>query len=81
MRVEDVNDNPESWNEFTTVVFPNQEFSEYAQDAQVTRVSGGTEPVSRIINPVTLLMFTYGVIFGIPAAVGVFVLLFKKGVI
>lgn len=79
MRVEDVGDNPESWSEFTTIVYPNPESSSYDQDAEVTKISGGTEPVSRIVNPLTLVTFTYAIIFGIPAAVGVIVILYKKG--
>jgi hypothetical protein len=81
MRVEDVGDNPGSWSEFTAIVYPNPESSAYTQDAEVTKVSGGTEPVSRLINPLTLVTFTYVVIFGIPAAVGVIIVLFKKGII
>ncbi len=81
MRVENVGDNPESWSEFTTIVYPNPEStsSDYGQNAEVTKVSGGTQPASRLINPVTLVTFTYAVIFGIPAAVGVIIFLFKKG--
>lgn len=80
MRVEDVGDNSESWSEFTTIVYPNPESpSDYGQNAEVTKVSGGTQPASRLINPLTLVTFTYAVIFGIPAAVGVIIFLYKKG--
>jgi plastocyanin len=79
MRVEAVDDNPESWSEFSTIVYPNPESTDYGQGAEVTRVSGGTQPVSRVINPLTLVIFTYGVIFGIPAAVGAVIVLYKKG--
>ena len=81
MRVEGVGDEPGAWSEFTTIVYPDPESSDYGQNAEVTKVSGGTEPASRLVNPLTLVTFTYAIIFGIPAAVGVMILLFKKGVI
>jgi hypothetical protein len=80
MRVEDVGDNPESWSEFTAIVYPNPESPDYGQDAGVTKV-GGTQPVSRFINPLTLVIFTYAIIFGLPAVVGVVIFLYKKGII
>lgn len=82
MRVENVDSNSESWSEFTTVVYPNPESTAtdyYGQNAEAIKLSGGTEPASRLINPLTLVTFTYAVIFGIPAAVGIVILLFKKG--
>lgn len=81
MRVENVGDNPESWSEFTTVIYPNPESPSdyYGQNAEVTKLSGGTQPSSRLINPLTLVTFTYVVIFSILAAVGIVIFLFKKG--
>ena len=81
LRIEKIGGGPESWSEFTTVVYPDPESSAYSQDAEITKVSGGTPPTSRLINPLTLVTFTYAVIFGIPAAVGVVIVLFKKGII
>ncbi len=81
MRVGAVGDDPEAWSEFSTIVYPSPESTDYGQDAEVTRVSGGTQPVSRLINPLTLVIFTYAVIFGLPAAIGAVVVLYKKGII
>lgn len=79
MRVERVGDKPDAWSEFTTIVYPSSESTSFSQDAGITKVSGGTQPASRLINPLTLVTFTYAVIFGIPAAVGIVIFLFKKG--
>lgn len=72
-------DKPGAWSEFTTIVYPNAESSGYGQEADATKISGGTQPASRLINPLTLVTFAYAVIFGLPAAVGVVIFLFKKG--
>jgi plastocyanin len=82
IRIENVGDYKEAYSEFGTIVYPNPDISSAtANGTDVTRVSGGTEPVSRILNPLTLVWITYGVIFGIPAAIGIFIVLFKKGII
>jgi plastocyanin len=86
IRIENVGDNKEAYTEFGTIVYPNPDIassslSDAANGTDITRVSGGTEPVSRILNPLTLVWITYGVIFGMPAAVGIFIVLFKKGII
>ena len=82
IKIENVgNNNKEAFSEFSTIVYPNPDTSSSvsANGTDITRVSGGTEPVSRILNPLTLVWMTYGVIFGIPVAVGI--VLFKKGII
>lgn len=84
LRVEKVGDKPGAWSQFTTFVYPDPEASPSSgvdnnKSAEVTKISGGTPPASRLINPVTLVTFTYGVIFGIPAAAGIVILLYKKG--
>lgn len=79
IRIEDVAGNPEADTEFSTIVYPNPSGGGSSNTEAATRVSGGTEPVSRIINPLTLVWFTYGVIFALPAAAAAVVILFKKG--
>lgn len=85
IKIENVgnNNNQEAFSEFSTIVYPNPDItsSANANGTDITRVSGGTEPVSRILNPLTLVWMTYGIIVGIPAAVGIFIVLFKKGII
>jgi plastocyanin len=84
IKIENVGDEKQAFSEFSTIVYPNPDTSLSsisANGTDITRVSGGTEPVSRILNPLTLVWITYGVIFGIPAAIGIFVVLFKRGII
>lgn len=82
IRIENVGDNKESFSEFNTIVYPNPDTSISAgEGADITRVSGGTEPVSRILNPLTLVWITYGVIISLPVALGVFLFMYKKGII
>jgi len=82
IRIENVGDGKESYSEFNTLVYPNPNASSTSNStSDITRISGGTQPVSRIINPLTLVWVAYGVIIGIPAAVGALVILFKKGII
>ena len=69
-------------SKFNTIVYPNssQEPDNGGGTSDVaTRVSGGTEPVSRFINPLTLVGFTYGIIFSLPAAAAAVIILYKKG--
>lgn len=82
IRIENVGDNKDSYTEFNTIVYANPDTSAVTGNGtDITRVSGGTEPVSRILNPLTLVWITYGVIFSLPAALGVFIVLYKKGII
>lgn len=59
------------------MVYPNRELP--SSDYGLTRVEGGSQPVSRIISPLTLVWMTYAVIFSLPAVAGAIVLLCKKG--
>jgi plastocyanin len=82
IRVENVAGKPESYSEFNTIVYPNpsaEPIYDTANTEAATRVSGGTEPVSRFINPLTLVWFTYIIIFSLPAAVAGVIILYKKG--
>jgi hypothetical protein len=84
IKIENVGNDKEAFSEFSTIVYPNPDTSSSSvsdNGTGITRVSGGTEPVSRVLNPLTLVWITYGVIIGIPAAVGIFIVLFKKGII
>jgi plastocyanin len=81
IRIEDVAGDPDADTEFSTIVYPNpsgQPSGSNSTEAAM-RVSGGTEPVSRLINPLTLVWFTYGVIFALPAGAAAVIILFKKG--
>lgn len=86
IRIESVNGDPSSYSEFSTMVYPDPSGAANSGTAAAvvgpdgaTRVAGGTEPVSRIINPVTLVWFTYGIIFSLPAAAAAVIILYKKG--
>lgn len=78
IRIENVGDFKGEHSEFGTIVYPNPEGG--AEGAGLTRINeGGSQPVSRVINPLTLVWFTYAVIFSLPAAAAVVVILYKKG--
>jgi plastocyanin len=90
VRIENIGgDDKNAFGEFSTIVYPNPNISASTAAAitaannteGITRVSGGTEPVSRILNPLTLVWITYGVIIGLPIAAGVGIILYKKGII
>ena len=77
MRIENIGDFKEAYSEFSTVVYPNPE--SVVEGDGLTRLEGGSPPVSRIINPLTLVWVTYAVIFSLPAAAATIVILYKKG--
>lgn len=77
IRIENVGDHKEEYSTFSTIVYANPE-SDSSSDG-LTRLEGGSQPVSRIINPLTLVWFTYAVIFSLPAAAAAVVILYKKG--
>ena len=77
IRIESVGDFEGEYSEFGTIVYPNSEAS--TEGTGLTRVEGGSQPVSRVINPLTLVWITYGVIFSLPAAAAVIIILYKKG--
>jgi capsular polysaccharide biosynthesis protein len=62
-----------------------EESKESTQEASSTTntgvISGQSSPSSRLISPLTLVYIIYAIIAGIPAAVAVIVILFRKGVI
>lgn len=76
VRIENVGDFEGEYSEFSTIVYPDPEGSE---GDGLKRVEGGSPPVSRLINPLTLVWFTYVVIFSLPAAAAAIVILYKKG--
>ncbi len=90
IRIANVGDSKESYSEFTTTVYPNANATSSSgggvgrgadNNSTVTRLEGGSQPVSRLINSLTLVYFTYGVIFALPAAAATVIVLYKKGVI
>lgn len=78
IRIENVGGSPDSYSEFSTTVYQNQQVSSTG-DHGVKRIEGGTQPVSRLINPLTMVWFTYAVIFSLPAGLAAMVILYKKG--
>ena len=86
IRIENVGDTS-AYTQFSTLVYDNPEESkETIQESASTTttgiISGGqSSPFSRLISPLTLVYITYAIIAGIPAAVAVIVILFRKGVI
>ena len=84
IRIEGVGDTP-AYSQFSALVYDNPEKSEEStQKASTTNtgvISGESSPLSRLISPLTLVYITYAIIAGIPAAVAVVVILFRKGVI
>jgi len=81
IRIENVGGDSNSNTEFSTIVYPNPAGGSdgtSAAGADAIRV-GGTQPASRLLNPLTLVWLTYGIIFSLPAAAAVIVILFKKG--
>lgn len=83
IRIENVGDNKEAYSEFSTIVYPNPDASVAAtgNGTDITRVSGGTEPASRFLSPLTLVWITYGVIISLPIALGAYIIMYKKGII
>lgn len=83
IKIAGVGDSNESFSQFTTTVYPNSSNATTGgSDSQgVKRLEGGSPPVSRLINSLTLVYFTYAVIFALPAAAATVIILFKKGII
>lgn len=77
IKIESVGDFKGEFSEFSTIVYSNPESS--SQGNGLVRVEGGSQPVSRVINPLTLVWVTYAVIFSLPAAAAAIVILYKKG--
>lgn len=85
IKIENVGDTS-AYTQFSTLVYDNPEESKDNQEASSTItdtgvISGQSSPSSRLISPLTLVYITYAIIAGIPAAVAVIVILFRKGVI
>lgn len=87
IKIANVGDSKDSYSEFSTIVYPNSNATNSSGSdangatASVKRLEGGSPPASRLINSLTLVYFTYGVIFGLPAAAATVMILYKKGVI
>lgn len=79
IKIANVGDYKSAVSEFTTLVYQNPNLSDSGSQEGVKRLEGGSQPASRIINSLTLVYFTYAVIFTLPAAAGMIVILYKKG--
>jgi len=55
--------NRDSYSEFSTFIYPNPEGAASSGRQDVKRVEGGSPPVPRLINSLTLVYATYGIIF------------------
>jgi plastocyanin len=95
IRIENVGDTP-AYTQFGTLVYNNPEQSKETNqesasaDTTTTTTTtnigiisddSSTSPFSRLISPLTFVYITYAIIAGIPAAVAVIVVLFRKGII
>jgi hypothetical protein len=78
--------------QFDTLVYNNPEESKgtiqesASADTTITNTGiisddSSTSPFSRLISPLNLVYITYAIIAGIPAAVAVIIVLFRKGII
>ncbi len=87
IKIAGVGESKDSYSEFSTIIYPsssdaNRTTTTASSDDQVIkRLEGGSPPVSRFINAATIVYFTYGVIFVLPAAAAAIVILYKKGII
>jgi hypothetical protein len=79
IRIENVGNTP-AYTEFNTLVYenPEQQSSEGLPTVDSGIVNGQTNK-SKWISPLTLVYVTYAIIAGIPAAVAVIVILYRKG--
>lgn len=82
IRIENVGNTP-SYTEFYTLVYNNPNSTSLSNsEKQDTEIISPTGQFSTgLISPIFLVNLTYAIIFAIPAAVGVIILLYKKGII
>jgi plastocyanin len=79
IRIENIGNTP-AYAEFNTLVYNNpNETQEQEVSATETGIISNQPNVSRFLSPLTLVYVTYAVIAGIPAAVAVIVILYRKG--
>jgi hypothetical protein len=82
LKVENVGNTP-SYTQFNTLVYDNSNLSSSLNSKK--QDDGIISPVGQFstgfITPIFLVQLTYAIIFALPAAVGVIVLLYKKGII
>lgn len=74
IRIENVGDTP-AYSEFNTLVYENPEGISTVDTGIISEQTN----VSKMISPLTLVYTTYAVIAGIPAAVAVIIILYRKG--
>jgi hypothetical protein len=91
IRIENVGHTP-AHTQFDTLVYNNPEESKgtiqesasadtAATNTGIISDDSSTSPFSRLISPLNLVYITYAIIAGIPAAVVVIIVLFRKGII
>ena len=80
IRIENIGNTP-SYAEFNTLVYnnPNEPQGQGEASAINTGIISNQPNVSKFLSPLTLVYVTYAIIAGIPAAVAVIVILYRKG--
>ena len=83
IRIENIGGTKSSFAEFGTIVYDNPTISSAAASKLAAQHNSANNPSNNLfkVSPLTLVYITYGVIFGIPAAVGVTYFLYRKGII
>ncbi|MGH9977368.1 MAG: cupredoxin domain-containing protein, partial [Nitrososphaeraceae archaeon] len=80
IRIANVGNTP-AYTEFNTLVYenPKEPTGEGEVSALETGIISEQTNVSKLISPLTLVYITYAIIVGLPAAVTVIVILYRKG--
>lgn len=87
VRSENIGNTP-AYTEFNTLVYQNPNATSMSNSENNKQNDGGSSIISPVgqfstglISPISLVTLTYAIIIAIPAAVGVIIILFKKGII
>ena len=83
IRIENIGGAKSSFAEFGTTVYDNPAISSAAANKIASQRNTANNPSNNLfrVSPLTLVYIVYGVIIGIPAAVGVTYFLYRKGII
>ena len=79
IRIENIGGTKSPFVQFGTTVYDNPDISSEATSKIAAQRNAANNLF--IVSPVTLVYIAYGVIFGIPAAVGITYFLYRKGII
>ena len=83
IRIENIGGTKPAFVQFGTTVYDNPDISSEAASKIAAQRNAANNPSNNLfkVSPVTLVYIAYGVIFGIPAAVGITYFLYRKGII